>query len=227
MAGLEERLEKLTLRLDHLGMRVEQAFTDAWRAVERGDVEAGNKVDADDAIIDREEIEIEQECIRLLALYQPAAIDLRTICTIIKTNNDLERIADLAASMGRRVRHVVGVGLTVAEYPRLLSLKQDTSEVLGLTIRLLSHRNAKVAHTVIENDQRIDDAYSDLVQSVLRAEDQHVGGAEVAMTLINLAKAFERIGDLCTNIAEDLIFLATGDIVRHPHAFGGPDDDEG
>ncbi|MBS3733654.1 MAG: hypothetical protein KGY99_01875, partial [Phycisphaerae bacterium] len=189
MTELENRLNKLTLRIDHLGMRVEQSLVDAWNAVESGDVEGGRKVDADDSVIDREEVEIEQECIRLLALYQPAAVDLRTLCTIIKINSDLERIADLAASMARRTKHVVSVGLSVAESPHLRALEQDTADLLGRTVRMLSHQNADVARAVIDGDERIDNAYSDLVQSVLRAEDQHVGGAEVAMTVINLAKA--------------------------------------
>ena len=219
MTELQNRLDKLALRLDHMGMRAEQAVLDALAAVEDGAVEAGRAVDRRDAVIDREEVEIEQECIRLLALYQPAAIDLRMICTIIKVNNDLERIADLAAGIGRRVKHVVADQLDLGEDPEFLQLKQSALEILGKTTRILSVADAETARKIIDYDDRVDLDYKNFVQSVLASESRHVGGAEHAMTMIHLAKALERIGDLCTNIAEDIIFLRTGDIVRHADAF--------
>jgi phosphate transport system protein len=219
MSELQARLDKLVLRLDYMGMRCEQAVVDALGAVRKGDVDAGRAVDAADAVIDREEVEIEQECIRLLALYQPAAVDLRTICTIIKVNSDLERIADLAASMARRVKHVVRDDISFQEYGAFEQLGQATLDVLGRTVRMLGRGDVTAAHRVIDSDALIDKGYGHLVKSVLEREDQRRGGAGAAMTVIQLAKALERIGDLCTNIAEDIIFLRTGDIVRHADAF--------
>ena len=219
MSELQSRLNKLVLRLDHMGMRVEQAVIDAMHALHKSDEEAGLAVDQEDPIIDREEVAIEQECIRLLALYQPAAVDLRTLCTIIKVNSDLERIADLAASMGRRVKHVVADAVTLEEYREFEHLAQATVDILGSTVRMLSTTDTTVAERIIESDALIDKGYGHVVRSVLEHGDGRVGGAGPAMTVINLAKAMERIGDLCTNIAEDVIFLRTGDIVRHAGAF--------
>ena len=219
MSELQNRLDRLVLRLDHMGMRAEQAVIDALHALRRSDVQAGLAVDQADLIIDREEVEIEQECIRLLALYQPAAIDLRTLCTIIKVNSDLERIADLAASMGRRVKHVVAEEVSLEEYSEFEHLAQATTDALGKTVRMLSGTDIDVARKIIESDTLIDKGYRHVVQSVLEHESRRVGGAGPAMTVINLAKAMERIGDHCTNIAEDIIFLRTGDIVRHAEAF--------
>jgi phosphate transport system protein len=220
MSELQQRLEKMILRLDTMGMRVEQALVDAIRAIEEGDVEAGRRIDESDETIDREEVEIEQDCIRLLALYQPAAVDLRTVCTIIKVNSDLERIADLAAGMGRRVRHVVDEGIDLDAHPNFRQLAQQTVEVMGRSVRMLSVPDAAIATRVIEADRKIDDAYKACIESVLERQDQRMGGAETALTMMNLAKALERIGDLCTNIAEDIIFLRTGDIVRHQQSIG-------
>ena len=219
MSELQSRLEKLVLRLDHMGMRVEQAVIDALRALQKSNVEAGESVDKNDPVIDREEVEIEQECIRLFALYQPAAIDLRTLCTIIKVNSDLERIADLAASMARRVKYVVAEKVSFEKYKEFEHLAQLTLDILGRTVRMLSSRDTAIAKKVIESDALIDKGYRHVVQAVLEQEDRRVGGAGAAMTVINLVKAMERIGDLCTNIAEDVIFLRTGDIVRHAEAF--------
>jgi phosphate transport system protein len=85
---------------------------------------------------------------------------------------------------------------------------------------MLSRTDVETAKNVIQMDDLIDKGYKHLVQAVLKQEDRRVGGAGAAMTVINLAKALERIGDHCTNIAEDIIFLQTGDIIRHAEAFG-------
>ncbi len=222
MSELQQRLDQLVLRLDRMGMRVEQAVIDAVRAACDHDTQAGSVIDDNDAIVDREEVQIEQECVRLLALYQPAAVDLRTICTIIKVNSDLERIADLAAGIGRRVKHVVNDEIDLREDADFARLRNATLDLLGRTVRTLTATDATSARAVIVGDDEIDGAYGAYVRAVLDAEDRHAGGAEPAFTRINLAKALERIGDLCTNIAEDVIFLRTGDIVRHADAFGSP-----
>jgi phosphate transport system protein len=221
MSELQKRLEKLLLRLDHMGLRVEQAVVDALRAVREGNVTAGLQIEQDDSVIDREEVEVEQECIRLLALYQPAAIDLRTICMVIKVNNDLERIADKAASIGGRVKHVVAERITLTDYPGFEVLAQGTLDLLRKTVSMLSGSDVDTARSVIEYDKTINQAYKNLVRHILDREAQRLGGAEIAMTLILLCRALERIADLCTNIAEDIIFLRTGDIVRHYDAITG------
>lgn len=219
MSELIKRLDKLVLRLDHMGMRVEQSVIDSIHAVREGNEQMARDVEAGDAVIDREEVEIEQECVRLLALYQPAATDLRMICTVIKVNSDLERVADLAVRVARRVRHVVADEINLDDTPGFNQLAQVTLDILGKTVRMLSVSDTSTAKTIIESDAIINRAYKRFVRSVLDVEDQRVGGAEAALTLITLARALERIGDHCTNIAEDIIFVRTGDIVRHSSAF--------
>jgi len=220
MSELGNRLERLVLRLDHMAMRVEQAVLDALTALENTDVEAAETVERDDAVIDREEVEIEQECIRLLALYQPAAIDLRTLCTIIKVNNDLERIADLASTICRAVPHVRTGGIDLAGHTPFERLKAGARDILGRTARMLSVTDADSAYRIIDLDGKVDEDYGAVIQSVLNGDSPSINGFEGVLTVMNLAKALERIGDLCTNIAEDIIFLRTGDIVRHRQAFG-------
>jgi len=222
MSELQKRLENLRLRLDLMGMRVEQALADAIRAARDGDADSGLEVDRRDSVIDREEVQIEQECIRLLALYQPAAIDLRTICTVIKINSDLERIADLAASIGRRTKHVVEDKIDLQRYPHFDHLAEAATDILGKTVRMLNATDITTARTVIEFDDNVDQSYGRFVRSVLDAESGKSAGANVVMTLINLAKALERIGDLCTNIAEDIVFLKTGDLIRHAEVMEEP-----
>jgi phosphate transport system protein len=209
------------LKLDHMGMRVEQALMDALRAVREGDLTGGLSLQERDAFIDRTEVEIEAECIRLLALYQPAAIDLRTLCTIIKVNSDLERIADLASNIGRQVRYVIEESVPVRDFPEYDALASLVGDELSMTTRMLNVADTGEAERVIHLDREVDEVHRKLIESVLEAGERGVS-PEATLTLINLGRALERIGDHCTNIAEDVIFLRTGDIVRHPGAFGEP-----
>ncbi len=219
MSELQRRLEICQLRLDHMGMRVEETVMDALRAVEQKDARTARWVRDKDAAIDREEVEIEQECIRMLALYQPAAIDLRAICTIIKANNDLERIADLACGITKQIDRVIEDDIdleTDAAFQRLRSL---TVGMLGVTMRMLNASDAETARRVISSDRQVDQAHMEFVATILDAESHRTAGVERAYAMLNIARSLERIGDLCTNIAEDIIFLRTGDVVRHAYAF--------
>jgi len=220
MSQLQAQLEKLVLRIDRMGMRVEQALTDALQAIRDEDVEAGAALEYADSAIDRDEVEIEQQCVRLLALYQPAATDLRTICTLIKVNSDLERIANLAAGIGKQVRQVVANQLGLHDYPEFQRLALDAQDLLGKTIRMLGLTDAEAAQTIIENNYVVNADYRRFLHSILDSDDPALSNAEVTVTLISIGQSLGRIGDLCTNIAEDIIFLRTGDIVRHGRAFG-------
>ncbi len=215
MSELAKQIDVLLRRLNALGLRVEQAAQDALEATRRLDVDAGKAVDERDAEVDREEVAIEQECIRQLALYQPAAIDLRTICTIIKVNSDLERIADLASGIGRRVKRMVAEGASVGGDADFNEVAGITLELLKKTIDSLVDPQIDLAREVMESDKQINQAYKRFVRGVPERERTKEGGADRAITLFMLAKTLERIGDHCTNIAEDIIFWRTGEIVRH------------
>jgi phosphate transport system protein len=215
MSELPKRLDRLILRLDHMGLRVEQALADALHAVRTSDTDQADDVEANDSIIDRQEVEIEKECIRLLALYQPAAIDLRRICFIIKVNSDLERVADLACSIANQAKHLVEHDLTLDNSPLLGSMAEMCTETLGRTVRLLSTADTATAQNIIAEDEKLDRAYGLFVRTVLNQEEQTSQAPDGIYALLVIGRSIERIGDLCTNIAEDIVFLSTGEIIRH------------
>lgn len=218
MSELQKSLEQLTLRLDRMALRAEQSVKDALHAVIEDDVDAGRKIADSDSVMDREEVEIEQEAIRLLALFQPTAVDLRTICFIIKANSDLERIADKAASMGRRVKHFAADNIRVRQVPGFVALMDGTLAILTKTVSMLGTRDLETARSIIPSDQDVNQSYKAFVRGVLDSARSQERSVDVALSLILLARSLERIGDLCTNIAEDVVYLCTGDIVRHPAA---------
>jgi len=214
MSELQKNLAKLALRLDRMGMQVAQAVDNGLKAIAERDIAAGEKVDEDDSRIDREEVEIEQECINLLALYQPTAIDLRRICCVIKVNSDLERIADIAARLGRRVKHIVVGNIRLETFPSYAPLVAATREILSLTVRMINSADAELPRRVIAADFELDSAYAEFAREVLDA-GRRATDIDTALTLALLARSLERIGDHCTNIAEDILFLITGEIIRH------------
>lgn len=214
MSGLQTNLEILVLRLHRMAIRVADAVEECLEAIAYRDVEAGKRVDAEDSWIDREEVEIEQECVNLLALYQPAAIDLRRICCIIKVNSDLERIADIAARLGRRVKRVVADGIHLEDFVHYEPMVAATREIVGMTARMLNSTDAELPRLVIAADRELDSAYAEFTREVLDAGRQTLT-LDAVLLLVLLARSLERIGDHCTNIAEDVFYFLTGEVIRH------------
>jgi len=223
MSELQRNIDELMRRLDRMGLRTQQAVRDAFDALAARNVTAGQRVGALDSIIDAEEVAIEKECVKLLALYQPAAVDLRSICFVIKANNDLERIADKAASIGRRVRHVVTDGVNPSEYAEWTHFTRLVAERLDSTLRSISSRDLASAHALIASNIDAEDLYRRLGRHIIAQTREAPDGTDMALTLTLLARAVHRISELCTNIAEDIVFVCTGDIVRHAGTALEPD----
>jgi len=218
MSELQRNVDALMHRLDRMGLHVQQTVRDALDAVDARNVRAGQAVSDQDSAIDADEVAVEKECIRLLALYQPTAVDLRSLCFVIKANNDLERIADKAASIGRRVRHLVADDIDLVTYPEWQDLVALVTERLDQTLRAISSRNLQAAEALVASDRAAEEAYRRIARHIIAQAREAPGGVDMAVTLTLLVRAIHRIGELCTNIAEDLVFVCTGDIVRHADA---------
>ena len=230
---LFKRLDRLFLKLDHTALLVEQTLADALFATATMSVEIAQQVIDGDEDIDRREVEIERECIRLLALYQPAAIDLRRICFVIKVNNDLERIADHAVSIARFAKTLAGIGMTVTAMESYRTLADSVTDALHQTMRLLAPATdgtdeskesfsedsplIKLAQWIILNDKKtVDVKFRDFLNEVISSEKfPETSRLNAVYALTSIGRNLERIGDQCKNIAEDSIFLKTGEIVRH------------
>ena len=231
MSELTKRLDRLFLKLDHTALLVEQILADALYAVTTGNEEDTKMVVDSDETIDRREVEIERECIRLLALYQPAAIDLRRICFVIKANNDLERIADLCVNLAKMSMILVKEHIDVREFPAFEKLAGEVSDAYHQTIRLiclprndandspqdtLAPHDLELARSIIQRDtEQIDVTFREYLDEVFSAEGMFQGKLNALYALTTMGRALERLGDQCTNIAEDAVFLITGEIVRH------------
>jgi phosphate transport system protein len=159
-------------------------------------------------------VEVESEAVRLLALFQPVGVDLRLLCTILKVNNDLERIADCAVNMAERACHLEPHWVVdqVAEMGQLCPVVR---QVLRDSIRAYSNQDAEAASAVLGQDPMVDALYAQIIRGVIARGANSPSSLASHLDLLSAAKNLERIADHATNIAEDVIYLCTGSIVRH------------
>jgi phosphate transport system protein len=211
---LAREIDKLKEKLLALGGQVERSLAQAIAAVEARDVEAAKQVIAGDAAIDRMEVDVEEECLKLLALHQPVAVDLRFIVTVLKVNNDLERIGDHASSLAEHV-------LLIADQPAVEFafdfpvMAKKAQEMLKNSLDALVFQDAELATRVCAADDEIDEINRNMYRAVEREILQQPGRTRIYTNHIGVSRCLERVADLATNIAQDVIYLTTGRIARH------------
>ncbi len=164
---------------------------------------------------DREEVRIEQECLRVLALYEPVASDLRRLATMMKVSRDCERIADLAARVARRARKLArkSGGLVVPD--ALKSLARDVLALVQGAYDALAGRDTGRARAIIEADRSIDRQHRRLRKMLKEAIRQDPPRLDAWLQLLGTARNLERIADHATEIAETIVFLEEGIFIRH------------
>jgi phosphate transport system protein len=211
---LQREIEKLKKRLLSLCAIVDQRVQLAIRALVDRDPELAREVRRGDAEVDRREVEIEEECLKVLALYQPVAVDLRFIVAALKINNDLERIGDLAVNIARKARTFSTQPPTEIPFD-LLGMSEKTQAMLRDSLDSLVECDASLAANVCARDSEINQMKRCARRHVEQAIPDQPERAKALMRLLAVTRNLERIADLATNIAEDVIYMIDGDIVRH------------
>jgi phosphate transport system protein len=212
-------LNLLRDRVDELGATVQRSVADSFNAVLAGDRELAARVIQGDHRIDLDEVEVEEECLKVFALHQPVATDLRLLVGILKLNNDLERIGDLAVNIAGNAGHVDLSGDEAAR-EILLQLSARSQHMLQMGLDSLVDQDEQLALQVCAADDDVDRLYSDFrsaIQETLASEHDTRGLARIEslMRSISVSRSLERIADHATNIAEDVIYMVTGEIPRH------------
>jgi phosphate transport system protein len=211
-----DRLDELKDRMARLTAQVQQACETAVQAVLTSDAVLARQVFGLDINIDQQEVEIEKGAIDLLALYQPAAGDLRLITIIIKANSDFERIADCAVNIAQRMLPLTGRDYTVP--PDLRLMANGMLATLRDTIKAFNLVDETLARQVVRGDDLVDALYHQIVQDMLARLETPGADAGIELSNVMIAKNLERMADHCTNVAEDVIYAHTGRIIRHLHA---------
>jgi phosphate transport system protein len=212
MIGYE--LEKLEKQLLTLTAVVEESVQHAIKALSGHDRELAQKVIDNDDQINRLEVDLEEECLKVLALHQPVANDLRMIVAVLKINNDLERIADQAANICERA-------LAISESPKMVcpleldKMGEKVIDMLEKALDSLVNADLELARKVLMLDDEVDSIHSGNYRSFKDYVRHHPDSVDIVLNYLTVSRHLERVADLATNIAEDVIYLNEGSIVRH------------
>jgi phosphate transport system protein len=211
---MQREIEKLKKKLLTVSAKVETVMQKAVRSLmERNDTLAQEVIDGDPEI-DQMEVDVEEEVLKILALYSPVANDLRFVISVLKINNDLERIADEAVNIAERT-------IFLSKHPKIKIPQELTTMVnlvqsmLDKALQALINLNSKLALEVIQTDDEVDDLHKymyTLIQNRIKTDIEHV---ECLINILSVSRQLERIADQVTNIAEDVVYMVEGNIVRH------------
>jgi phosphate transport system protein len=211
---IHKEIEVLKQELLALASLVEQRLDTAVISVQNRDLKQAVSVITSDSEIDGKEVDLEEECLKVLALHQPVAIDLRLIIAILKINNDLERIGDLAADIAERAKHL-------AENPAIETpfncddMSQKTQAMLQRSLDAFVNLDFDKAKDVCARDDAVDAIHSEMYDRIKVATREHPEHIDLLTSYLSVSRYLERIADHATNIAEDVMYLIEGNIVRH------------
>ena len=213
---LRRAIDQLMEQVIALSARVEDSVKRSMQALEEGNVELARKVIAEDSIIDQKEIDIEEECLKILALHQPVAKDLRFLVAVLKINNDLERIGDLAQNICQNITRIMEKPLLektmnleiMAIYTKVLPmLKSSLDSIINLDV--------DTATLILKSDDEVDALHREFARRIVTEINKEPGNSATLIQYLHIARHLERIADHTTNIAEDVIYLIKGEIIRH------------
>jgi phosphate transport system protein len=197
-----------------LGTAVEDRVRLAVQSIHDRDAGLAARVVEGDREIDEMEVDLEEECLKVLALHQPMAVDLRYIIALLKINNDLERVGDLAVNIAERA--AVLASLPPFRMPfDFDSMAAQTQDMLRTSLDALVLLDAETARRVCVQDEIVDDINRETYRIVRREVQEDPERLDYLIHLLNVSRCLERIADHATNIAEDVIYLSQGEIVRH------------
>ena len=210
----QRELEKIKKKILSLGTMVEERVRMAIQAIEEFDGQIAKKIIFSDHEIDEMEVEIEEECLKVMALHQPVAVDLRFLVAVIKINNDLERIGDQAVNIAQRVKTITKKERFdfVFDYS-LMAEKAET--MLRMSLDALVNLDDDLAFKVLLLDDEVDAKKKEAYHLIKRAISENPDNVSYLINLLLISRHLERLADHATNIAEEVIYMIEGEIVRH------------
>jgi phosphate transport system protein len=211
---LQRELEALKKQILSLGAMAEERVRMAIEAFETRNRELARQIIEADNEIDDAEVEVEEECLKILALHQPVAVDLRFISAAIKINNDLERVGDEAVNIAERVENIsrrIPVDVPF-EYG---AMAEKSEAMLQKSLDALVNLDADLAYKVCLSDDEVDNINREIYDKIKEVIKVHPDRVGYLINLLFIARHLERIADHATNIAEEVIYMVEGEIPRH------------
>ncbi|MBW2708228.1 MAG: phosphate signaling complex protein PhoU [Deltaproteobacteria bacterium] len=211
---LQKELESLKKRILSLGAMVEERVRMALRAFETKDGELARRIIESDEEINEAEVEVEEECLKIIALHQPVAVDLRFINIVIKINNDLERVGDEAVNIAQRVENI-SKRLPLSVPFDFAPMAEKAEAMLKDSLDALVNQDVDLAYKVCLDDDDVDRMNHTIYDKVKDAIKKQPDRVAYLLNLLLIARHLERIADHATNIAEEVIYMIKGEISRH------------
>ncbi len=212
---LQREIENIKSKLLSLCSLVEKNVTLAQRSVAEQDAIMAQSVMNADTAIDEMEVELEEDCLKTLALYQPVAVDLRTLIAVLKINNDLERIGDLAVNVAERACYLSTCPHALPAAFDFDSMTDKVRAMLKAAVDAFVEGNTTAAQAVCKADDEVDAINKAMYKSVETLLRRPHAEVSALIHLLSVSRDLERIADHATNIAEDVIYMRTGEIIRH------------
>jgi len=211
---LEQELENIKLKIFEMADLAIESIALSVEALKNSDIKLAEKIIEGDTILDKLEVAIDDECIRVLVTKQPAAVDLRFVLAMLKINTDLERIGDLSTNVAKETIRLNGHQLVkpLVDIPRMAEI---AIKMIKAVFQSLTERDADKSRDVIEMDREIDDLNLQVYRELFSYMAESPRFMSQSLALIMVAKALERIGDHTTNIAERAIYYIEGVDIRH------------
>lgn len=207
-------VNRLIEDLISFGESIEDQLNDSINALMENNVSGAKRVIKNDCDMDQLEVEMEEECLKLLALHQPLAGDLRQIIAVLKINHDLERLGDHAANIAQRV-------LDLDELPAvgipedILVMSRQARLMLRVSLLAFVESDEMLTQGVFQMENEIDALNKVIFKQQVKEINDTPEEAEQRILLLSVCKQLERVGDLASNIAEDVVYIMSGDIIRH------------
>lgn len=211
---LHREIDRLKGRILELGAMVEDSLRKAITSVSQRNSALADEVIEGDDDIDRMEVDIEEDCLEILARYQPVASDLRFIIAVLKLNNDLERIGDLAVNIAQRANNLSPETPGLIPYD-FAGMAEKVQQMLKGALDALVNMDTELARKVHASDEEIDRIHREVYRKVYEGIDLAPRDARTLIPMLTIARHLERIADHATNIAEDVIYTVEGRIQRH------------
>jgi phosphate transport system protein len=193
---------------------VEESITRAIHSLDTRRLDLAEEVIAGDREIDEREVKVEDDCLKILALHQPVAADLRFVVAVLKVNNDLERMGDLAVNIAKRSKFLAKHESLESEID-LEHMGRQVNRMVRQSLDALVKTDVELAKRIMEEDEEIDELHRKTYKTVRKLLKADSESSDIAIQWLSVSRHLERISDLATNIAEDVIFLVEGEIVRH------------
>ncbi|MEE2736439.1 MAG: phosphate signaling complex protein PhoU [Pseudomonadota bacterium] len=214
MKHLDKDLLRLENRIAELGKLIIESTNRCIRCIETFDKTLTAEIVDNESIINEMEVDIEEDCLKILALHQPVAFDLRFIIVVLKVNNDLERMGDQALNIAERINFLSDLDRLVLDLD-FNTMGAICRNMVEKSLEALKQRDVERAQEVVDMDDEVDALHSRNYRVLQKAMEVDPKIVTTAISYLTISNNIERLADLATNIAEEIIFMEGGQVVRH------------